>query len=332
MDAQRALRNGHLDQGIETFTVNPPAAPPVPSDVFCCPHCHGMLSEGQGAALACASCEAEFPGRPGGFDLRPRRAVDRFARVQVSARAPDLSRHLATEFEIGPGITVDSAEIDRVGLSYGNRLSPALLSRLEVGPGDLVLDIGCGGGALARILEPRAIGYIGVDYDGGAPYLADALALPFVDASFDGVVTIAVMEHVRSPHLMMQEAARVLKPGGTIVGTSAFLEVFHMDSHFHTTALGVIAALEDAGFVDIVVVPTLDWDMADTMASMGYLVGMRGPLRKLFRWSLTRAHRVGWRIRHQDVTDVVRRSTFAGGFRFSARRGAVIDPRDPPAR
>ncbi len=112
----------------------------------------------------------------------------------------------------------------------------------------------------------------------------------------------------------------MLNPGGTIVGTSAFLEVFHMDSHFHTTALGVIAALEDADFVDIVVVPTPGWDMGDVVVSMNYLVGVRGPGRRLFRWMLTRAHRAGWRILRKDTTEAHRRATFAGGFQFSARR------------
>lgn len=53
-----------------------------------------------------------------------------------------------------------------------------------------------------------------------APWLdlvADAMALPFADGSFDNIVMIDVLHHVPRPRLFFVEAARVLRPGGRIV-------------------------------------------------------------------------------------------------------------------
>jgi SAM-dependent methyltransferase len=42
----------------------------------------------------------------------------------------------------------------------------------------------------------------------------DAHALPFADASFDGLFCLQVLEHVRDPKQVVKEMSRVLKPGG----------------------------------------------------------------------------------------------------------------------
>lgn len=42
----------------------------------------------------------------------------------------------------------------------------------------------------------------------------DALNLSFPDSHFDLLVSVDVIEHVGKPHRMMEEVARVLKPGG----------------------------------------------------------------------------------------------------------------------
>jgi SAM-dependent methyltransferase len=44
---------------------------------------------------------------------------------------------------------------------------------------------------------------------------ADALRLPFPDASFDHVIAAEVLEHIPEDRTAMREIARVLRPGGT---------------------------------------------------------------------------------------------------------------------
>jgi len=43
---------------------------------------------------------------------------------------------------------------------------------------------------------------------------ADGRELPFADASFDAVISVATMEHVQGLDLFLSEVARVLRPGG----------------------------------------------------------------------------------------------------------------------
>lgn len=92
--------------------------------------------------------------------------------------------------------------------------------------GGLVLHVGCGGRCNDGIpIEYARAGYVnhGVDavrsyveefLDQGHAQLANALALPYPDASFDVVNYTDILEHLFDPLGGLVEAARVLKPGG----------------------------------------------------------------------------------------------------------------------
>jgi SAM-dependent methyltransferase len=105
----------------------------------------------------------------------------------------------------------------------------ALFRRHVGGPGRRVLDLGCRYGALTRsYLEGNEV--VGVDVDREA--LAEAAKLgietrwadaeepfPFETGSFDVVVAGELLEHVRNPAGLIAECLRVLRPGGTLVGS-----------------------------------------------------------------------------------------------------------------
>jgi 2-polyprenyl-3-methyl-5-hydroxy-6-metoxy-1,4-benzoquinol methylase len=116
------------------------------------------------------------------------------------------------------------------GFVYARPERTALFRGYVGGPGRRVLDLGCRDGALSTAyLEGNEV--VGVDVDREA--LAEAARrglqtqwadldepLAFPDASFDVVVAGELLEHIRSPRLLIEEARRVLRPGGTLVGST----------------------------------------------------------------------------------------------------------------
>ena len=105
--------------------------------------------------------------------------------------------------------------------------------------GTSVLDIPCGGGLALRVLRPgQPVRYVAADV---SPYMlqrardeaarmqvqdaiefveADVTALEFDDASFDLCVTYNGLHCLPDPRGALAELTRVLRPGGTLRGTS----------------------------------------------------------------------------------------------------------------
>jgi SAM-dependent methyltransferase len=113
------------------------------------------------------------------------------------------------------------------------------LERLEVRPGHLVLDAGCGEGRHCFGCLERGARVVGFDLDfasmrdaskrlrGRAKELdslgemsqGDIFHLPFADATFDRVICSEVMEHVHDYRAAAAELARVTRPGGRVAVT-----------------------------------------------------------------------------------------------------------------
>lgn len=94
----------------------------------------------------------------------------------------------------------------------------------------------------------------GRDLYGARPDVyADGAALPFADASFDGVLCLEVLEHVRRPAAVVAEIARVLKPGGRGWISMPFLYPLHDAPHDYQryTEFGLRRDVGQAG-LDIV--------------------------------------------------------------------------------
>jgi SAM-dependent methyltransferase len=108
---------------------------------------------------------------------------------------------------------------------------------LGVAPGERVLDVGCGSGAVTRTLAQRvAPGGRAVGLDASTALLkvarelankaglgaiiefkdGDCRALPFPDASFDAVVAATTLSHVPDPRRALAEMVRVTRPGGRV--------------------------------------------------------------------------------------------------------------------
>src|SRR2546423_6475710 len=104
-----------------------------------------------------------------------------------------------------------------------------LFRRYVGGPGRKVLDLGGRDGGLTRAYA-AGNEIVGVDADREALAAAAELGietrwadldepLDFEDASFDVVVAGELLEHLRDPHRVVDDARRVLRPGGTFVAS-----------------------------------------------------------------------------------------------------------------
>ena len=93
-----------------------------------------------------------------------------------------------------------------------------------------ILEIGCGHGDITReYVAPHCASVVATDIvhrfrTEGAHNISfqveDALHLSFSDGSFDGVVSVDVIEHVEDDEGFVRESIRVLKPGGTLFFTT----------------------------------------------------------------------------------------------------------------
>ncbi len=104
-----------------------------------------------------------------------------------------------------------------------------------------VLDIGCDDPAVSRMLFPAGVSYVGLEPGLGRRrelcLAGMAEFLPIRSDSVDGVALMTSLDHVLDYHAALDEAFRVLRPGGklflaTLVWTdSARLTTDHI--HFH---------------------------------------------------------------------------------------------------
>ena len=113
---------------------------------------------------------------------------------------------------------------------YGPVLAPELIAAADVRPGEHVLDVGCGPGALTAALLARAGAGRVAAVDPSPPFaeacaarnpgaevtVAAAEALPFPGAVFDRTLAQLVVNFMRDPAAGVAEMRRVTRPGGTV--------------------------------------------------------------------------------------------------------------------
>ena len=128
---------------------------------------------------------------------------------------------------------VAAESYDRFMGRYSTPLAPLFVDFGHVAPGQRVLDVGAGPGALTRALVER-IGPAGVTaVDPSEPFVAalrernpgvevqqaSAESLPFDDAGFDATLAQLVVHFMRDPVAGLREMRRVTVPGGVVAAS-----------------------------------------------------------------------------------------------------------------
>lgn len=120
---------------------------------------------------------------------------------------------------------------DRIPAACRGSGNPAILVRLRsalaVGPGDLVLDLGCGlGGPGAWLARETGAAVVGIDvveaevrgcrrlFGPSPAVVATTTSLPFRDGCFDAAWALGTVELIADKDGACRELARVLRPGG----------------------------------------------------------------------------------------------------------------------
>ncbi|MBS1878865.1 MAG: class I SAM-dependent methyltransferase [Actinobacteria bacterium] len=127
--------------------------------------------------------------------------TESFARSPVATRADTLDALVAMapadpaarwlEVACGPGL-ISRALAGRVGSVHGVDLTPSMVEKAAA--------------------EARREGIENADFA-----LGDATALDFEDASFDGAITRFSFHHIPGPRRVLEEMARVVRPGGFVI-------------------------------------------------------------------------------------------------------------------
>ncbi|HLM27169.1 MAG TPA: methyltransferase domain-containing protein [Thermoleophilaceae bacterium] len=125
-------------------------------------------------------------------------------------------------------------------------------------PGVRVLDVGAGEAPYRELFDH--VDYVTLDWSGSlheeakeADLKGSADALPLQDEEFDAVLMTQVLEHLPQPLEALQEARRVLRPGGRAYLTVPLVWELHEQpfDYWRFTAAGLGRLLDQAGFIEI---------------------------------------------------------------------------------
>lgn len=194
-----------------------------------CPACRAELAADD-AHLNCANpdCAARFPIIEGVAVL----INDRNSLFSIE----DFTQQRATFFDARPRSRV-ARVMDRLtpslvlnvrGRANYDKLARLLLEQSNA-PKVLVLGGSVEGLCMAPLIERGEIELVDTDVAFGprTKLICDAHDIPFADASFDGVVAQAVLEHVADPYRCVDEIHRVLKDGGLVYAETPFMQQMH---------------------------------------------------------------------------------------------------------
>jgi 2-polyprenyl-3-methyl-5-hydroxy-6-metoxy-1,4-benzoquinol methylase len=149
------------------------------------------------------------------------------------------------------GITVKKKNPDYIHLYF---LMKDIKDALDKYATKNLLDLGCGNKPYKEWYAPLTGSSIGCDAVQSSENVVDDICLasnlPYESGSFETVFSTQVLEHVFEQQQMINEAARVLKPGGHLILSVPFTWELHEEPYdfFRVTKHGLKEMFEKSGF------------------------------------------------------------------------------------
>lgn len=168
---------------------------------------------------ACDSAAAQCKGEKNGFSLRSCRLCG----TLFTAHLPDAasSHDYETYYHAQNLTTPDFVH---------QRLDELALQFLPYRKNNRLLDVGCGAGTLLQSARRAGWEAEGTEVSlpavesvrnmGFSVFYGELAAADYAPASFDVVAAVEVLEHVPQPLELMEEVARILRPGGLFWATT----------------------------------------------------------------------------------------------------------------
>jgi len=262
------------------------------SEILRCPKCVGELAIVR-KEVSCKICGVQYPITDSGIiDMRLKTPKS----VTLKMTIGEAKLNSATKFGIlspnpDPEVQYSPSELPvHLPLIMAGYIPKAKTTH------SLCLDLGCGAGEYREAIEKAGYQWVGFDYQNpNAPLWADGHAIPFPDNTFDFIMSLAVLEHIQFPPVMLREVHRVLKPGGVFLGSVTYLVPFHDSASFYNmTHYGTWSALEDAGLRTEFVSADPDYLGLRAIAYMGLFLGVRRNIAYALVEPVVRLYKLYW--------------------------------------